>query len=52
MDIPISKIGAGKGVKVSYSAVKRAVMACELDKKSAECKRSLKEIGVEDVFDA
>lgn len=36
-----------KGFKVDYSKIKKAVMTCELDKQSQECKKMLKDLGIE-----
>jgi hypothetical protein len=42
----VSDLGK-EGFKMNYSKIKRAVMQCELDKQSLECKRQLKDIGLE-----
>jgi hypothetical protein len=39
-----------KGFKIPYSKVKEAVLKCELEKNSLECKRMFKEMGIE-VYD-
>ncbi len=36
-----------EGFKVNYKKIHDAVLKCELDKKSQECKNALKEIGIE-----
>lgn len=36
-----------KGFKVNYTELKKAVMRCELDKKSNECKKALQDLGIE-----
>ena len=36
-----------KGFKLDYSKIKKAVLSCELDKKSFECKKMLKDLGIE-----
>lgn len=39
-----------KDFKLNYSNVKKAIMSCELDKQSQECKKMLKDLNIE-VYD-
>ena len=43
-------IGDRQGVKLDYTKVKKAIMQCELDKQNSECKKMLKDLGIEDVY--
>lgn len=35
-----------KGFKLDYSKIRKAVLKCELDKKSSECKKALQELNI------
>lgn len=43
----IKELTEKKAFKVNYSNIRSAVLKCELDKKSVECKKALQDLGIE-----